>query len=187
MMFVAGEKSSTDQELLGRGVKRGRPIQKSQMVDITELLGLPQRQAAEVLGISESMLCKRYKERTKRKWPFRYLGKLEKKIAVKEAQLSRDGSLSVLEQSALDSLLKERAECLMPVSIRITDVDEKKPQRNTEPKGKKKLLKRDHKNQRDDEDEDEDGYDYDEEEFPVQLSFNPASVLMALADIAELS
>jgi hypothetical protein len=41
--------------------KRGRPSQKCRMVDITNLLGMPQRQAAELLGISESMLCKRYR------------------------------------------------------------------------------------------------------------------------------
>ena len=41
--------------------KRGRPSQKCRMVDITALLGMPQRQAAEALGISESMLCKRFK------------------------------------------------------------------------------------------------------------------------------
>merc|ERR1711916_237421 len=89
------------------GSKRGRPCQKSRLVDITSLLGLPQRQAAEVLGISESMLCKRYKECTKRKWPYRYLGKIEKKIAAKQALLER--------------LLKEREQCLLPVSIRVTD------------------------------------------------------------------
>jgi hypothetical protein len=42
-------------------------------VDITELLTLPQKEAASKLGISESMLCKRFKESTRRKWPYRYV------------------------------------------------------------------------------------------------------------------
>jgi hypothetical protein len=42
-------------------------------VDITDLLALPQKEAATKLGISESMLCKRFKECTRRKWPYRYV------------------------------------------------------------------------------------------------------------------
>ena len=42
-------------------------------IDITDLLILPQKEAAKRLGISESMLCKRFKECTKRKWPYRYV------------------------------------------------------------------------------------------------------------------
>ena len=42
-------------------------------IDITDLLTLPQKEAAKRLGISESMLCKRFKECTKRKWPYRYV------------------------------------------------------------------------------------------------------------------
>jgi hypothetical protein len=36
-------------------------------------LTLPQKEAAAKLGISESMLCKRFKECTRRKWPYRYV------------------------------------------------------------------------------------------------------------------
>ena len=42
-------------------------------IDITDLLILPQKEAARRLGISESMLCKRFKECTRRKWPYRYV------------------------------------------------------------------------------------------------------------------
>jgi len=42
-------------------------------IDITDLLVLPQKDAARRLGISESMLCKRFKECTRRKWPYRYV------------------------------------------------------------------------------------------------------------------
>lgn len=42
-------------------------------IDITDLLTLPQKEAAKKLGISESMLCKRFKECTRRKWPYRYV------------------------------------------------------------------------------------------------------------------
>merc|ERR1711916_269875 len=105
------------------GSKRGRPCQKSRLVDITSLLGLPQRQAAEQLGISESMLCKRYKECTQRKWPYRYLGKVEKKIAVKEALKEKVGVLPESDEAALQALYREREQCLAPVTIRITEPD----------------------------------------------------------------
>jgi hypothetical protein len=123
------------------------------------LLGLPQRQAADVLGISESMLCKRYKECTKRKWPYRYLGKLEKKIAVKEELLKKNGSLSTADRNMLDSLLKEKEQCLTPVSIRVTDPDggSEKKQIKTQPNTEESVG------------------NFNEEEF------DPADILMALS------
>lgn len=48
-----------EKDSVTRVSKRGRPSCKA---DIRALLGRPQREAAEVLGISESMSCKRYKE-----------------------------------------------------------------------------------------------------------------------------
>lgn len=189
---MTGERTHLAVEPVEGAPKRGRPIQKSRMVDITALLGLPQRQAAEVLGISESMLCKRYKERTQRKWPYRYLGKVEKRIAIKEAMLSRDGSLSAEEQILMDDLIKERTLCLAPVTIRVTDVDAKKAKKNGEPKRPHKKKKR---------------VDYQHlakttatgangpnkrrssaDSGPGNSSnFNPASVLMALADMTFVS
>lgn len=53
--------------------KRARGEFDSNYVDITPLLVLPQKEAASRLGISESMLCKRFKECTRRKWPYRYV------------------------------------------------------------------------------------------------------------------
>ena len=48
-------------------------MQDCNYIDITDLLTLPQKEAARRLGISESMLCKRFKECTRRKWPYRYV------------------------------------------------------------------------------------------------------------------
>ena len=172
------------------GSKRGRPCQKSRLVDITSLLGLPQRQAAEVLGISESMLCKRYKECTKRKWPYRYLGKIEKKIAAKQMLKKRTGSLSAADEAALASLLKEREMCLTPVSIRVTDSDGSKKRKsdflaaaaNTTTSSESP----EHDYDMHHEEVDESYYnDHEESRFMEHGSlpddFNPATVLMALA------
>lgn len=90
-------------------------------VDITDLLTLPQKEAASKLGISESMLCKRFKECTRRKWPYRYIRKIDKIINMLCVQ---DGTpLSVEDKKKLDKLLKEREERLQPVKIRITQHD----------------------------------------------------------------
>lgn len=69
----------------GSSKKRSRGDGDPSFVDITALLVhpqlnliltlevLPQKEAAVRLGISESMLCKRFKECTQRKWPYRYV------------------------------------------------------------------------------------------------------------------
>lgn len=68
------------------------------------------------------MLCKRYKECTKRKWPHRYLGKLVKKIAAKEAlRVKNGGVLSQLEEVALQKLQAEKEAIMQPVTIRLSD------------------------------------------------------------------
>lgn len=91
-------------------------------IDITHLLSLPQKEAAAKLGISESMLCKRFKESTKRKWPFRYLRKIEKTINnLKE--MKKIGTISPQDQAKLDDLLYQKKMCLAPVKIRITNYD----------------------------------------------------------------
>jgi predicted DNA-binding protein (UPF0251 family) len=51
--------------------RRARKVDYNNYVEITDLLSLPQKEAAKRLGISESMLCKRFKESTRRKWPYR--------------------------------------------------------------------------------------------------------------------
>lgn len=91
-------------------------------IDITHLLSLPQKEAAAKLGISESMLCKRFKESTRRKWPFRYLRKIEKTINnLKE--MKKLGTISQQDQEKLDDLLYQKKICLSPVKIRITNYD----------------------------------------------------------------
>lgn len=92
------------------------------LIDITDLLPLPQKEAANILGISESMLCKRFKESTKRKWPYRYLRKIEK-IIVHLNKLKKNGTISHQDQIRLDELLAQKNECLEPVKIRITNYD----------------------------------------------------------------
>jgi len=55
------------------GPELPQPHESVTHIDITHLLPLPQKEAARRLGISESMLCKRFKESTPRKWPYRYV------------------------------------------------------------------------------------------------------------------
>jgi DNA-binding Lrp family transcriptional regulator len=79
----------------------------SLLTDITSLLPLPQKIAAAKLGISESMLCKRFKERTNKKWPHRYLKKIERDIENANTEEEKQ------------NLLKMRDEYLAPVSIQV--------------------------------------------------------------------
>jgi len=91
-------------------------------IDITPLLVLPQKEAASKLGISESMLCKRFKECTRRKWPYRYLRKIDKMLQMfsPKGEYFTSGTE---DQEKIDRLRKEREECLHPVKIRITGND----------------------------------------------------------------
>lgn len=109
----------------GKPKKRFRPGETDDctFVDITALLVLPQKEAASKLGISESMLCKRFKECTRRKWPYRYLRKIDKMI--RGMTLNKDASaLSSEDRSKIERLTQERKQCLEPVKIRITGKDE---------------------------------------------------------------
>jgi len=94
-------------------------MESMHLQDITELLTLPQKEAAHKLGISESMLCKRFKESTQRKWPYRYLLKLDKVIKILESQ-DKDGTISEEDRMKLNKLGAERVQCLHPVKIRIS-------------------------------------------------------------------
>eukprot|EP01091_Cochliopodium_minus_P012586 TRINITY_DN383_c0_g1_i1.p1 TRINITY_DN383_c0_g1~~TRINITY_DN383_c0_g1_i1.p1 ORF type:complete len:161 (-),score=49.87 TRINITY_DN383_c0_g1_i1:102-584(-) len=76
-------------------------------IDITDLLSLPQKIAAAKLGISESMLCKKFKETTNRKWPYRYLQKLERDLA------------DCTTNEEINELENKKKEFLSPVSIYI--------------------------------------------------------------------
>ncbi|KAF2072296.1 hypothetical protein CYY_006374 [Polysphondylium violaceum] len=92
-------------------------------IDITDLLILPQKEAAARLGISESMLCKRFKECTRRKWPYRYLRKIDKVIKILSFQNINE--IPKEEKEKLERFIIEREECLRPVKIRITGCLEK--------------------------------------------------------------
>jgi len=85
------------------------------LTDITHLLTLPQKEAAKILGISESMLCKRFKEQTQRKWPYRYLRKVERQISLKQ----KSKKLSMEDVKKLEHLSREREKCLSSVQIRL--------------------------------------------------------------------
>jgi len=105
-----------------RPKKRVRGESDCNYVDITSLLVLPQKEAATRLGISESMLCKRFKECTRRKWPYRYLRKIDKMIRV--LAINKKGDVTPKEdQEKIQRLKREREECLHPVKIRITGND----------------------------------------------------------------
>ena len=63
--------------------------------------------AANKLDVSESMLCKRFKEITNRKWPYRFVAKLEKEIEICK------------EEKVREELIKQKNILLVPVSIRV--------------------------------------------------------------------
>jgi len=101
--------------------KKSRTDLDCNYIDITSLLVLPQKEAASKLGISESMLCKRFKECTRRKWPYRYLRKIDKMLQMFSP---KSGYFAGTEdQEKIDRLKREREECLQPVKIRITGND----------------------------------------------------------------
>ena len=77
------------------------------LTDITDLLLLPQKVAAAKLGITESVLSKKYKQATNRKWPYRYLKKMDRDIENAKTQEEKE------------KLKKIREEILSPVSINI--------------------------------------------------------------------
>jgi len=80
-------------------------------VDITCLLHLPQKEASRVLGISVSLLCKRFKEATNRKWPQRLLKKVRKELNPEEQ--TEDPKLA-------KQLTKVEERCLSNAQIRLT-------------------------------------------------------------------
>ena len=75
------------------------------LTDITHLLVFPQKIAAAMLGIKIAILGKRFKEVTNRKWPFRYLSKIESDI--EDCKNEEERNL----------LLKEKSQLLSPISI----------------------------------------------------------------------
>jgi hypothetical protein len=93
--------------------------------DITELLNLPQIEAARRLNIPMSTLSKRWKEAVRvRKWPHRQVAKLDKEIMTLlhniPARSEGDQSTTPPEiEQALGVLLRRRQEELRPVKIRM--------------------------------------------------------------------
>lgn len=82
------------------------------MADISHLLRLPQAEAASHLGMSESMLCKRFKEMSKKKWPYRRLSRVEKQIELCRQSGGRP--------EVLQSWLDEKDRLLQPILIRVS-------------------------------------------------------------------
>jgi len=99
----------------GSAPKKLRRKRPCVFTDITHLLTLPQKEAARILGISESMLCKRFKEQTQRKWPYRYLRKVERQMALKR----KSKRLTAEDIERLEHLESERNKCLSAVQIRL--------------------------------------------------------------------
>jgi len=63
------------------------------------------------------MLCKRFKETTQRKWPYRYVTKIEKVMQLLEKENYGDVSRDKTEK--LNKLKQEHETCLLPVKLRI--------------------------------------------------------------------
>ena len=86
----------------------------SKWVDITPLLVFPQKKAAKMLAISESMMCKKWKEATDRKWPFRAVQKYNKLIK----QLKKEDESKNAQQ--IEELFLKKKQVLLPVSISLS-------------------------------------------------------------------
>jgi len=97
---------------------------RGSFVDITDFLALPQNDAADMLGLPTSTLSKRWKETVQgRKWPFRTVQKLDKEIeGVLETQ-SSDEAFAADDLPTIRHLMKQRADVLQPVHIRISKLD----------------------------------------------------------------
>lgn len=111
--------TSTDVEHYGQTLP-------SEYRDISDLLNLPQIEAARRLGMPMSTLSKRWKEAVRvRKWPYRQVAKLDKEIMtlLHNIPTSNEGEAPSptppeIEQ-ALGVLLRRRQEELRPVRIRL--------------------------------------------------------------------
>jgi hypothetical protein len=125
--FVDEDEDSFPEACVRLGKKRGRPASDGMLVDVTHLLVLPQRDAALILGVSESMLCKRFKEVAKIQWPHRRVVRLDKKIATTKQRLLFTGSR---ESNAMEILSSEREMLLQPVLIRMTRKEKSVPNDN---------------------------------------------------------
>jgi hypothetical protein len=80
-------------------------LKNTLLTDITPLLIYTQKVAASKLDMSESMLCKKFKETINKKWPYRQIRKIERDIAITQ------------NKEELDKLLLLRNEYMAPVKI----------------------------------------------------------------------
>lgn len=88
--------------------------------DITHLLTLPQADAAKAVRLSKPTFCKRWKEAvgSERKWPHRYILKIDREIRQLKSQQKRSGSNKEIEDR-LAVLTQKRKVALTPTSIRL--------------------------------------------------------------------
>jgi hypothetical protein len=93
--------------------KRSR---QGEVVDVTDMLMLPQSEAAARVGMTVSTFCKRWKDSVKeRKWPYRSVQKLDKEVAA----LQKRNPMTNAVELKIARMLKEREALLAPGSIRL--------------------------------------------------------------------
>eukprot|EP01089_Gocevia_fonbrunei_P010617 TRINITY_DN2355_c0_g1_i1.p1 TRINITY_DN2355_c0_g1~~TRINITY_DN2355_c0_g1_i1.p1 ORF type:complete len:337 (+),score=65.63 TRINITY_DN2355_c0_g1_i1:185-1195(+) len=88
--------------------------------DITHLLTLPQADAAKAVRLSKPTFCKRWKEAVgpDRKWPHRYILKIDREIRQLKSQQKRLGD-NVEISERLNALTLKRKIALTPTAIRL--------------------------------------------------------------------
>ena len=99
------------------------PVGGQKYIDITDLLTLPQSEAASILGVPTSTLSKRWKEAVRgRKWPFRTVTRIDKEILTLLHNIPQGSTPQQLPEeveASLALLMKRRQEELKPVIIRL--------------------------------------------------------------------
>lgn len=89
--------------------------------EITDYLTLPQTQAAKKFNMAASTFSKRWKEAShNRKWPWRYIRKIDKEIECILHNISNNDVISKEVEHRLIELSIQRQKQLTPVSIRIS-------------------------------------------------------------------
>lgn len=81
--------------------------ESSDLIDITPYLWLPQKIVAAKLGVTESYLCRKFKEASNRKWPHRYLIKLERELNQTHSKEEKE------------ILIKQKNDLLAPLILQI--------------------------------------------------------------------
>ena len=88
--------------------------------DITELLNMPQSEAAKNLGIPASTLSKRWREAApNRKWPYRRVGKIDKEVTTLLHNIPPNGVIPKDIENKLSILIARRQEELKSIVIRL--------------------------------------------------------------------